>query len=58
MILSAAEQQLIRIIRAAHRHDLTLAARVCDGRFTVRINTYDDRNGFRPSFWSRGKSRL
>jgi hypothetical protein len=38
MILSATEQQLIRIILAAHRHDLTLTVRVRDGRLTVRIN--------------------
>ena len=41
MILSAAEQQLIRIIRAAHRRDLTLTVPVRDGRFTVRMNAYD-----------------
>jgi hypothetical protein len=42
MILTAAERQLIRIIRAAHRHNLSLAVRVRDGRYTVRITTYDD----------------
>jgi hypothetical protein len=41
MILSAAEKQLIRIIRA-RGHDLTLTVRVRDRRFTVRITTYDD----------------
>jgi hypothetical protein len=40
-ILSAAEQQLIRIIRAEHGHDLTLTVRVRDGRFTVCMNTYN-----------------
>jgi hypothetical protein len=42
MILSAAERQLIQMIRAAHRHDLSLAIRARDGRYTVRITTYDD----------------
>ena len=42
MILSAAERQLIQMIRAAHRHDLNLAIRTRDGRYTVRITTYDD----------------
>jgi|RhiMethySRZTD1v2_1073278.scaffolds.fasta_scaffold4999151_1 hypothetical protein len=42
MILSAAERQLIQIIRAAHRHDLTLTIRAHNGRYTVRITTYDD----------------
>ena len=42
MILTAAEKQLIRIIGAAHRHDLSLIVRVRDGRYTVRITTYDD----------------
>jgi hypothetical protein len=42
MILSAAEKQLIRIIRAARGHDLTLTVRVRDRRHTVRITTYDD----------------
>jgi hypothetical protein len=42
MILSAAEKQLLRIIRAAHRHDLTLTVRVRNGHYTVRITTYDD----------------
>jgi hypothetical protein len=41
MILSAGERQLIRMIRAAHRHDLSLAIRTRDGRYTVRIITYD-----------------
>jgi hypothetical protein len=42
MILTTAERQLIRIIRTAGRHDLTLTVRVRDGRYTVRITTYDD----------------
>jgi hypothetical protein len=42
MILTAAERQLIRIIRNAGGHDLTLIVRVRDGRYTVRITTYDD----------------
>ena len=41
MILTAAEQQLIRMIRAAHNHDLNLAIRTRDGRYTVHITTYD-----------------
>jgi hypothetical protein len=41
MILSAAEQQLIRIIRAARGHQLTITIRVRDGRHSVRITTYD-----------------
>jgi ribosomal protein S5 len=41
MILTAAEKQLIHIIRAAHRHDLTLTVRVREGHYTVRITTYD-----------------
>jgi hypothetical protein len=42
MILTAAEKQLIRIIRTARGHDLTLTVRVRDRRYTVRITTYDD----------------
>jgi hypothetical protein len=42
MILGAAEKQLIRIIRAARDHDLSLSVRVRDHRCTVRITTYDD----------------
>jgi hypothetical protein len=42
MILTAAERQLIRMIRAAADHDLTLTIRVRDGRYTVRITAYDD----------------
>jgi hypothetical protein len=41
MILTSAEQQLIRLIRAAHRHDVNLSIRTRDGRYTVRITTYD-----------------
>ena len=41
MILSAAERQLIQMIRAAHRHNLSLAIRTRDGRYTVHITTYD-----------------
>ena len=41
MMLTAAERQLIRIIRTAGGHDLTLTVRVRDGRYTVRITTYD-----------------
>jgi hypothetical protein len=42
MILSAAERQLIQMIRAAHRHNLSLAIRARNRRYTVRITTYDD----------------
>jgi hypothetical protein len=45
MILTTAEQQLIRIIRAAHRHDLNLSIRTRDGRYTVHITTYDSGPG-------------
>ena len=41
MILTAAEKQLIKIIRAAHRHVLSLTVRTRDGRYPVRIITYD-----------------
>ena len=41
MILTAAERQLIRIIRTAGGHNLTLTVRVRDGHHTVRIATYD-----------------
>jgi hypothetical protein len=30
------------MIRAAHRHDLSLVIRTRNGRYTVRITTYDD----------------
>jgi hypothetical protein len=42
MILTAAERQLLRMIRATGGHDLTLIVRVRDHRYTVRITTYDD----------------
>ena len=42
MILTAAERQLLRMIRATGGHDLTLTVRVRDHRYTVRITTYDD----------------
>jgi hypothetical protein len=48
MILTRAEQQLIRIIRAANRHDLNLSTRTRDGRYTVRITTYDGGPGTVP----------
>ena len=42
MILTAAERQLIRMIRAAADHYLTITIRVREGRYTVRITAYDD----------------
>jgi hypothetical protein len=36
------EKQLIKIIRDARGHDLSLMLRVRDRRYTVRITTYDN----------------
>jgi hypothetical protein len=48
MILSAAEKQLIRIIRAARGHDLTLTVRVRDRRHTVRMKIRPMRSPWPP----------
>jgi hypothetical protein len=41
MILSAAEQQLVHIIRAGRGRNLTLTVRVRDRRYSVRIASHD-----------------
>jgi len=39
MTLTDAEQQLIEIIRAAQKRDITITIRVREGRYAVRIAT-------------------
>lgn len=41
MILTPAEQQLIKIIRAAKGHDLSFTVRVRGDRYTVQLAAHD-----------------
>jgi hypothetical protein len=45
MILSAAEQQLVHIIRAGRGRNVTLTVRVRDRRYSVRLASHDDGPG-------------
>lgn len=45
MILTAAETQLIHILRAAGDHDLTLTIRVRDHRYAVGLASHDSGPG-------------